>query len=348
MTQKERLDFLVDRFREDSVQYRDLEVESTYEGKRMALRSLMNIRMPRAMAQETLTVQDEFLAEEAKEKGIVTLEEIPTVKQQYGSSHRFADKISIWQGDITRLSVDAIVNAANSRMLGCFVPCHRCIDNAIHSAAGIELRAECNHQMNRRKIQYGLHYEEPTGQAMLTKGYNLPAKHVIHTVGPIVEGRLTDGLQKDLENCYRSVLECCVGNGLRSVAFCCISTGEFHFPNDEAAKIAVGTVSRFLEEHETEFDRIIFNVFKCEDQELYEKEMEKDDMESKFDVVNKDMTMGELLELDRGVSEVLMNAGMHCIGCPSSIGESLEEACIAHGIDTEILVQQVRRYFMER
>ena len=277
MDQRERLDFLVERFKMDSAQYQDLEVKDDVAEKRMVLRSLMNIRMPRAMDEATLRVQDEFLEEEARKKGIVTLAEIPTVKEQYGSNHRFADKISIWQGDITRLSVDAIVNAANSRMLGCFIPCHRCIDNAIHSAAGIELRAECSHQMNRRKIQYGPRYEEPTGQAMLTRGYNLPAKHVIHTVGPIVAGVLTDSLRRDLENCYRSVLECCVANGLRTVAFCCISTGEFHFPNDEAAKIAVRTVSHFLEDHEAEFDRVIFNVFKDEDRILYEKEMGNED-----------------------------------------------------------------------
>ncbi|MDO4265329.1 MAG: macro domain-containing protein [Eubacteriales bacterium] len=147
------------------------------------------------------------------------------------------------------------------------------VGNAIHSAAGIELRAECSHQMNRKRIQYGQRYEEPVGQAMLTKGYNLPAKYVIHTVGPIVTGNLTDSLRKDLENCYRSVLDCCVKRRLRSVAFCCISTGEFHFPNDEAARIAVRTVSRFLEEHEAEIDRVVFNVFKDEDRVLYEKEI---------------------------------------------------------------------------
>lgn len=223
------------------------------------------------------TVQDfilfEFLSEEAKEKGIVSLDAISTVAKQYESRHPFAGKLSIWQGDITRLQVGAIVNAANSQMLGCFVPCHRCIDNAIHSAAGIQLRAECNHYMNRRRIQYGLRYEEPTGQAMLTKGYNLPAKYVIHTVGPIVDNVLNQTLRRDLHDCYENVLNCCVENGIRSVAFCCISTGEFHFPNDEAAKIAVETVTDFLYKYALNFDRIIFNVFKDMDKKLYEKEL---------------------------------------------------------------------------
>lgn len=271
--QEERLDYLLQEFKEDSVQYRDLEVGESYEEKRMALRSLMNIRMPRHMAEDVLRVQDEFLSEEAREKGIVALTQIPTVKEQYGSHSPYADKLSVWQGDITRLSVDAIVNAANSQLLGCFVPCHRCIDNAIHSAAGIRLRAECKQYMNRKRMLMGQDYEEPAGQAMLTKGYSLPAKYVIHTVGPIVGSQLTDALRRDLENCYRNVLQCCLGNGIRSVAFCCISTGEFHFPNDEAAKIAVRTVTDFLTEHEQEFERIIFNVFKDEDREIYEQEV---------------------------------------------------------------------------
>ncbi|MBO5484678.1 MAG: protein-ADP-ribose hydrolase [Lachnospiraceae bacterium] len=271
--QEKRLDYLLKKLKEDSVQYKDLEVGDSYEDKRMALRSLMNIRMPRHMADDVLKVQDDFLMEEAKEKGIVTLAEIPAVRKQYGSKGPYADKLSVWQGDITRLSVDAIVNAANSQMLGCFVPCHRCIDNAIHSAAGIRLRKECADYMNRKKMQVGPNYVEPVGQAVLTKGYNLPAKYIIHTVGPIVRYQLTDALRKGLENCYQSILQCCMENGIRTVAFCCISTGEFHFPNDEAAKIAVKTVTQFLSEHEQKFDRIIFNVFKEEDREIYERIM---------------------------------------------------------------------------
>ena len=270
-TQQDRLDYLLQEFKKDSKQYKDLEVEDDYESKRMALRSLMNIRMPKEMAEDVVKVQDAFLALEAAEKGIVAISDIRTIKEQYGSRHPYGDKLSVWQGDITRLAVDAIVNAANSQMLGCFVPCHRCIDNAIHSAAGIELRAECNHKMNQKRIQYGSRYEEPTGQAMLTKGYNLPAKYVIHTVGPIVGYRLTEQLRQDLRNCYESVLKCCVGNEIRSVAFCCISTGEFHFPNEEAAKIAVETVTSVLHDFESKFDRIIFNVFKDLDKQYYEE-----------------------------------------------------------------------------
>lgn len=271
--QTQRLDFLLKKFKEDSVYYGDLEVGDDYEEKRMALRALMNIRGPMPMQDSVVKIQDEFLTEEKKEKGIVSLDMIPTVARQYGSRHIFADKISIWQGDITRIRAGAVVNAANSQMLGCFVPCHRCIDNAIHSAAGIQLRAECSHYMDRRKIQYGSRYEEPTGGAVLTKGYNLPAEYVIHTVGPIVGGALNNGHRQDLRDCYENVLKCCVENGIRSVAFCCISTGEFHFPNAEAAQIATETVTGFLKRNESEFDRIIFDVFKEMDRKLYEEEL---------------------------------------------------------------------------
>ncbi len=271
--QEKRLDYLLKKFQEDSVKYKNLEVEDCYESKRMALRSQMNIRMPREMTEEVLKVQDEFLSRETQEKGIVTLQDIPTVKEAYQSSHPLGDKLSVWQGDITRLGIGAIVNAANSRMLGCFVPCHRCIDNAIHSAAGIQLRAECSRLMDQKKKHFGRSYEEPAGQAMLTGAYNLPAEYVIHTVGPIVGGELTGRDGQELKNCYESVLKCCAGHKIRSLAFCCISTGEFHFPNDEAAKIAVETVTEFLEKNRDSFDRVIFNVFKDLDRELYEDEL---------------------------------------------------------------------------
>ena len=180
--QSERLDFLLDALKEDSIQYKNLQVGNSETEKRNAVRSLMNVRMPRSISDDFLEVQDIFLQEEAKEKGIVTLAEIPTVKDAYESQRSFADRMSIWQGDITRLQVGAIVNAANSQMIGCFVPCHRCIDNAIHSAAGVQLRNECNHIMNQRRIRFGRQYEEPTGTATLTSAYNLPCKYVIHTV----------------------------------------------------------------------------------------------------------------------------------------------------------------------
>lgn len=270
MNQEERLDFLVEKFKEDSVRYRDIKTPQSREEKRTLLRSLMNIRMPGDIDQETLRIQDAYLRERAEEKGIVTLSDIRTISEALKSTHRHKDKISVWQGDITRLEAGAIVNAANSQMLGCFVPMHTCIDNCIHTFAGVQLRYACDRYMKGRRMQYGQDYEEPTGNAFLTGGYNLPAKWVIHTVGPIVEGRLKDRHRKDLKKCYESILNCCVKHGIRSVAFCCISTGVFHFPNYEAAKIAVNTVSEFLDENGEAFDRIIFNVFKEMDKEIYE------------------------------------------------------------------------------
>lgn len=238
--------------------------------KKNLIRSLMNVRMPGDVSEELLNLQDKYLQEELTAKGIVALSDISTIKEQFGSRSPFADKISLWQGDITRLKVGAIVNAANSRMLGCFVPCHRCIDNAIHSAAGMQLREECSHIMSSRRIKHGGRYEEPTGTATLTKAYNLPCDYVIHTVGPICYNGLNEGLCQDLRNCYENVLKCCVENGIKSVAFCCISTGEFHFPNKEAAEIAWETVTAFLEKHSDCMERVIFNVFTEKDREIYE------------------------------------------------------------------------------
>lgn len=259
--QEQRLDTLIEAFKADSVQFKDLQTPSDVEGKRRILRSLMNIRMPKKLDDSILAIQDEYLQERIRENGIVTLSDIPVVK----------GGISIWQGDITRLAVDVIVNAANSQMLGCFVPMHTCIDNCIHTFAGVQLRAECNRQMNQLRIRYGRDYEQPTSIPMLTDAYNLPAKKIIHIVGPIVEDRLTTALERDLADCYRNTLDLCAENGLRSVAFCCISTGVFRFPNKQAAEIAVKTVSEWLDEHKGQMDRVIFNVFKDEDKEYYEK-----------------------------------------------------------------------------
>ena len=263
LTQDQRLTELVERFKADSGTYKDLETPKDTEGRRRLLRSLMNIRMPTPMVPETLRVQDRYLQERAEEKGIVSLEEIP-VKEGV---------ISLWQGNITRLAADAIVNAANSQMLGCFVPMHTCIDNCIHTFAGVQLRAECNRQMNQLRIRYGRDYEQPTAVPMLTDGYNLPAKKVIHIVGPIVQYHLTPELEEDLAACYRNTLDMCAENELKSVAFCCISTGVFHFPNKRAAEIAVKTVTDWLNAHPETMERVIFNVFKDEDKEYYEQEL---------------------------------------------------------------------------
>ena len=272
MNQQERLDYLVEQFKEDSGTYRNLTTPADAEGKRELLRSLMNIRPPRELDPAVLAVQDAYLQERNREKGIFSLVEIPTIAAR-GSHHPFADWLSIWQGDITCLGVDAIVNAANSQMLGCFVPMHTCIDNCIHTFAGVQLRRECHRQMSLLRAQHGENYEQPTALPMLTAGYNLPAKHVVHIVGPIVSGSLTSQLEADLAACYENTLDLCAENGIRSVAFCCISTGVFRFPPRRAARIATETVTVWLGAHPGQMDRIIFNVFKDEDRDYYEAEL---------------------------------------------------------------------------
>ena len=226
----------------------------TREGARRLLRALMNIRPPLPLDPEFLRLQDRLLSAEAAERGAVDVMTLPEVPGRPG--------VALWQGDITRLRADAIVNAANSALLGCFHPCHGCIDNAIHSAAGLQLREEC------RRIMAEQGRPEPNGRARLTEGYNLPARYVLHTVGPIVRGRVTGENRRELASCYRACLELAAEHGLHSVAFCCISTGEFRFPNREAAGIAVDTVTGFLRRN-TSIQRVIFNVFQELDERIY-------------------------------------------------------------------------------
>lgn len=254
MNKDEQLDYLISELIKEDLQLGRIDIPPDYQDKRKLLRALMNIRPPRPISNEFLAVQDEFLSTEAAEKGIVDGMSLPEASQD--------TKISLWQGDITTLKADAIVNAANDRMLGCFVPCHACIDNAIHSAAGIQLRLECDGLMKKQS------YPEPTGKAKITKAYNLPCNYVLHTVGPIVTGQLTEKHQKQLASCYQSCLELAAEKGLLSTVFCCISTGEFHFPNKRAAEIAVATVQEFLNRNGSGI-KVIFNVFKDIDYQIY-------------------------------------------------------------------------------
>lgn len=227
------------------------EFENNINEQRRLLRSLMNLRQPKKLNEEFISLQDSLLSIEREEKGIVDIMEIPYIE----------NNIKLWRGDITRLNAEAIVNAANSQLLGCFCPCHNCIDNAIHSAAGLQLREECNAIMQKQG------HNEKTGKAKITKAYNLPSKYVIHTVGPIITKELTEKDCYLLSECYRSCLEIAVKNNIKSIAFCCISTGEFHFPNDKAAEIAVKTIRKFLSEHKD--IEVVFNVFKEYDEKIY-------------------------------------------------------------------------------
>ncbi len=277
MNRAAKADLFLEKLKKDSMEYKKLETTGCQaEEKKKIIRSLMNLRMPGNLSGDLLRLQDAYLQEELQEKGVVRLADIPTVRDAFGNQSPYAEKVSLWQGDITRLEIGAIVNAANSQMLGCFIPCHRCIDNAIHSAAGMQLREECSQIMRQRRLAYGRAYEEPTGSAVLTSGYNLPCSYVIHTVGPIVYGGLDDRLCQELRNCYENVLRCCQEHQIKSVAFCCISTGEFHFPNEKAAQIAWESVAAFLEKYGDCLDRVIFNVFKDSDRKIYERIFQPD------------------------------------------------------------------------
>ena len=258
-----RLDYLIEYLLKENPEYSAIEIPETEQGKRDLFRALRNVREPKPVSEEFLRLQDEELQAQLQEKGIVELNAgrdamhcVSTGKPQF----------IIWQGDITRLKVDAIVNAANAQMLGCFHPLHKCIDNAIHSAAGVQLREECHQLMQQQG------HLEPTGTAKITKAYNLPCKYVIHTVGPIIPNGIPTESQKELlASCYRNIMACADENGLESIAFCCISTGEFRFPNQLAAEIAVRTVRDYLTEHpDCSVKQVVFNVFKDEDKRIYE------------------------------------------------------------------------------
>lgn len=240
------------------------------EGERMLLRSYMNVRRPSPIPYDLLELQDRYLKERNAERGVNPVERIATVDKTLGSNKRSADRIALWQGDITTLDCDAIVNAANSQMLGCFQPCHSCIDNCIHTYAGMQLRMECHRKMSEMRTVFGDDYEQPTSIPMLTDAYNLPCKNVIHVVGPIVYHGLTNEHEQSLAQCYTNVLKMCRANGIKSVAFCCISTGVFRFPNERAAEIAIDTVSEWLKS-DNYMEKAIFNVFLDKDRKIYEK-----------------------------------------------------------------------------
>lgn len=220
--------------------------------KKRYFRALVNVRMPKQTSERFLRLQDEYLQAELSAKGVTDIADLKPV----------AADTYLWRGDITTLKCDGIVNAANSQLLGCFCPNHGCIDNAIHTFAGVQLRRECAAIMQKQGR------EEQVGGAKITKAYNLPCKYVLHTVGPIVYGKLTERHERELASCYRSCLRLADRNGLNSLAFCCISTGEFRFPNARAAQIAVQTVAEYKRQTESDV-KIIFNVFKEEDHVIY-------------------------------------------------------------------------------
>lgn len=256
MTQNDRLDYLISYLLKENDDLKYISIPDDISAKKKIFRALMNVRPPAPVSKEFLKIQDEYLQAELKTRNIADGASLPTVSSQLN--------IALWQGDITNLKVDAIVNAANSALLGCFYPLHSCIDNIIHSRSGVQLRLSCNDIMKKQG------HDEETGNAKITPAFNLPSKYVIHTVGPIISGSLTQQDCRLLESCYRSCLALALENDCKSIAFCCISTGEFHFPNQTAAEIAVDTVKDYLENHPSGI-KVIFNVFKDIDFDIYEK-----------------------------------------------------------------------------
>ncbi len=253
MTQEQRLIFLIKYLLNESKKYSDICIPNDTAEQMALFRSLVNVREPREISAKFIKIQDDYLRHEIGAKGITDADAL-----QFAES-----KISLWQGDITTLKCSAIVNAANSAMLGCFVPCHKCIDNAIHTFSGVQLRLECAEIMRKQG------FAEQTGTAKITKAYNLPCDYILHTVGPVANGVLDEWHRKKLANCYNSCIDLAEQNGIKSIAFPCISTGEFHFPNEPAAEIAIDTVRCRLKNSTVE--RVIFNVFKDEDRKIYEK-----------------------------------------------------------------------------
>ena len=254
MNQSDRRLFLIQSLLRERPSCQKQIIPTDSERQRVLLRGLMNVRNPHPVSPEFLETQDTYLWEETAKKGITDIRDLPPMQPG----------LYLWQGDITTLKCDAIVNAANSGLTGCYIPTHRCIDNAMHTDAGVELRLACE------AIIRAQGHLEPTGRAKITPAFNLPCKYVLHTVGPIIGSQVTDRDKALLASCYRSCLELAAMYDLESVAFCCISTGEFHFPNNLAAEIAVGTVKEFLKQ-QTSVKKVIFNVFKDLDKQIYRR-----------------------------------------------------------------------------
>ncbi len=252
MNQKERREYLINELLKENPSVFTGEIPNDEISQKSLLRALMNVREAKPIDEDILKIQDEYLSAENERRGIVDVDELKPVKRN--------KNMFLWQGDITRLKADGIVNAANSALLGCFVPNHSCIDNVIHTYSGMQLRLECDRIMKEQG------FSEPTGRAKITGAYNLPCKYVLHTVGPIISGTLKDFQIEELSSCYRSCLDLAMENNLKSIAFCCISTGVFHFPQDIAAKTAVEEVEEYLKNNDI---KVIFNVFTYVDYNIY-------------------------------------------------------------------------------
>ena len=268
MTHDEQRIWLIQQLLNEKAEYKNYKIPEDSQDQKNLLRALMNVRMPDPVSDEFLKIQDEYLQVENHSVPLTNVDDL--------SPCRLDKRIYLWQGDMTTLIVDAITNPANSALLGCFRALHNCADNIIHSKAGIELRLYCNNYMTTQAKMHDGYYEEPTGKAVITSGFNLPAKYVIHTVGPIVQPFLTEEHKKQLASCYTSCLNVASEYHLDSIAFCCISTGVFMFPQDKACEIAVKTVRDWLDQHpDSSVQKVVFNVYKDEDYRLYDARLNK-------------------------------------------------------------------------
>lgn len=254
MTQDERREYLIQYLLKEKIPFGRQNIPTDKQGQENLLRSLMNVRPPRPISNDFLKIQDEYLTERNIERGITDVDTLAPVKSD--------SRLYIWQGDITTLKCDAIVNACNSQMLGCFSPMHACIDNFIHTYAGMELRLKMHEIMAKQG------HEEETGKAKITSGYNLPTKYILHTVGPIIQWKVTKEDEDLLASCYTECLKLAADTGVESIAFCCLSTGVFRFPQQRAAEIATNTVKQYLNK-DSRIKKVIFNVFKDEDLKIY-------------------------------------------------------------------------------
>lgn len=266
----EKLDFLIKYLLKENTNITIDKIPDSLEDKKKLWRSLCNIRNAKPISSKYLEMEHKYLQSELKNNQVTKVDNIKTISKTIKeSSFENENKICLWQGDITTLQIDAIVNAANSQGLGCFIPCHKCIDNQINTFAGVELRIECNEIMKSKN------YFLDTGNAIITKGYNLSCTYIIHTVGPIIQTEVTKEDKIKLADCYKNSLELAIKNGIRTIAFPCISTGEFRFPKEDACKIAISTVEKFLKEHKENFDKIVFNVYGEEDYKIYERNIKQ-------------------------------------------------------------------------
>ena len=266
MTHDEQRIWMIQYLLSEKDEYSAVQIPDGVQGQKDLLRSLMNVRPPAPVSPEFLEIQDDYLTAENKSAGITDVNHLSPLKMD--------DRMILWQGDMTSLRIDSIVNPANSALLGCFCPLHNCADNIVHSKSGIELRLKCSEIMRAQG------HDEPTGRAKITPAYNLPCRYILHTVGPIIRGRVTRQDRELLASCYRSCLKLAADNGLKSIAFCCISTGEFHFPNEDAAEIAVITVKEFLQT-DNRIQRVVFNVYKDIDLEIYRRLLGEDQSEGR-------------------------------------------------------------------